>query len=223
MVTVDGDIKRGRPQLTLEAVVQKHLILWISWNTILDRDPWRKGIHVADPNSLGFEAHFGLDLGNSDSCAQIGQYLAGYNCILLLEIQNCQWITILSNINWGIVVSLSYVIEYFPETPRNYIKPWWCCLPCVKHFQPTEIISVCTHTNPIHVGKMTKEMIYTFSPITSPSSHSAEMKETKRDIEIYKQRMSWKQFSKGVHKHYQSSQSLVSYKNNYLQCLLNEQ
>lgn len=124
---VDGDIKKGRPQLTLEAVVRKHLIFWISLNTILDRDPWIKWIHVADSNSLGLEVHFDLVLGNSDwcflACAQIHQYLAGYNCILLLEIQSCQRITILSNINWGVVVSLSYVIEYFPETPRNYIKP----------------------------------------------------------------------------------------------------
>jgi hypothetical protein len=42
---------RGRPKLTLDAVVRKDLsLLGLSEETALDRTLWRKRIHVADPN-----------------------------------------------------------------------------------------------------------------------------------------------------------------------------
>ena len=42
---------RGRPKLTLDAVVRKDLsILGLSVEAALDRAQWRKRIHVADPN-----------------------------------------------------------------------------------------------------------------------------------------------------------------------------
>ncbi|KAI8529824.1 hypothetical protein RHMOL_Rhmol11G0004100 [Rhododendron molle] len=52
---------RGRPKLTLDAVVRKDMnILGLCEQVALDRTQWRKRIHVADPKWLRHKAWFGL-------------------------------------------------------------------------------------------------------------------------------------------------------------------
>lgn len=81
MVAVDHTTKkRGRPKLTLEAVVQTGLSFSdIKEHDALDSAQWRKRIHVADPNWLRLKARFGFF-----NFVMFDPYVTSMNFLLLL-------------------------------------------------------------------------------------------------------------------------------------------